>query len=556
MSVSSHLLQILEEGLDNLVLIQTSTGFGFRAHLLSKKTDVSLKVLTNQGTTQNAKKEVLKEATSLCQIQSEHVLCPVAVYQCPKLVGLLTEWMGNGSLHSLLYEDHIYPDVQLALRVRILLDVAEGASHLHRLNPPVLHQAIKPSNVLLDGSYRAKLSDYGLTLWRRQCLKSIPFNCSSAHNSDLMYLAPERLMGEGPTAAADVYSFGVLCWETLNRRKPFQDKKTMMEVYVAVCKGERPDEGTEMLSVSAPQRHQLQKLVTRCWHQDSGQRPSFKECIVVLQSVHDTFSLEDMQSAVRAVTQAKERATEANKGLSTEALHIDIKNLELSDSHSRNGVLRPQMALSEMSTLPLTTAAGDQCRSREIRNRTLSADEVHSRGYASQAPAATSTGEIPTQVKKGLAPRASWPSTTATPPSSISSWCQPLPQHYHARSNCLAQSNCTCFSSRHHTAGARFQPELSCCQQIKYCREAIINSMTEGCLNHILDILRSNHKMAKGDYELITASQTLSNRTRALLDTCLCLGEGASKVVVMVLLAQKRTPALGNHCKAECQKYQ
>lgn len=73
--------------------------------------------------------------------------------------------------------------------------------------------------------------------------------------------------------------------------------------------------------------------------------------------------------------------------------------------------------------------------------------------------------------------------------------------------------------------------------------------MTEGRLNHILDVLRSQQMLSRMDYETITSYPTVTGRARALLDTCLCLGESAAQVVVTALSVTKCSPlGRGSHC--------
>ncbi|XP_010188413.1 PREDICTED: receptor-interacting serine/threonine-protein kinase 2-like, partial [Mesitornis unicolor] len=88
----------------------------------------------------------------------------------------------------------------------------------------------------------------------------------------------------------------------------------------------------------------------------------------------------------------------------------------------------------------------------------------------------------------------------------------------------------------------------SCCQILACQRQTILKFMTEGRLNHILDVLRSQQTLSRMDYETITSYPTVTGRARALLDTCLCLGERAAQVVVTELSAAKRSPlARGSH---------
>lgn len=89
----------------------------------------------------------------------------------------------------------------------------------------------------------------------------------------------------------------------------------------------------------------------------------------------------------------------------------------------------------------------------------------------------------------------------------------------------------------------------NCCQILACQRQTILHCMTEGRLNHILDVLRSQQTLSRMDYESITSYPTVTGRARALLDTCLCLGERAAQAVVTALSVSKCSP-LGQviHC--------
>ncbi|NWI86344.1 RIPK2 kinase, partial [Pitta sordida] len=201
------------------------------------------------------------------------LLPSLGIYQCHRLVGIVTEWMNNGSLHSLIHEHQLYPELPFPLLIRILSDVTEGLHHLHSLEPAFCHCSLKPSNVLLDAQYRAKISDYGLTNWRKHQLRSDLQNCNQRNFQDLVYLSPEILEGGLPSQEGDIYSFGVLCWESLSRQKPFEGQTTLLEVLTGICSGLRPGLSEKFIPSNLPERNKLLHLIALCWHQELDYRP-------------------------------------------------------------------------------------------------------------------------------------------------------------------------------------------------------------------------------------------------------------------------------------------
>lgn len=92
---------------------------------------------------------------------------------------------------------------------------------------------------------------------------------------------------------------------------------------------------------------------------------------------------------------------------------------------------------------------------------------------------------------------------------------------------------------------------VSCCRILRERRESIIRGMTEGRLNNLLDVLISRRALPLEAYEVISASLTLTARTRSLLDTCTCLGEHAASLVAttlgMMSIGTNRGPSQMSH---------
>uniref|UniRef100_UPI00398EF7D2 receptor-interacting serine/threonine-protein kinase 2 isoform X2 n=1 Tax=Pristiophorus japonicus TaxID=55135 RepID=UPI00398EF7D2 len=465
-----HSVSIISQGdLENFALLQTRAGLMIKARHRHKNVDVSVNLMTNLQ--DRSFTELLSDVASTGCIRSARVLPLMGVYFCPQFLGVVSEWMYNGSLWSLIHEVDLYPNVPVPLRVRILLDVAEGMSCLHGMEPPVLHQTLKSSNVLLDKDYRAKVSDYSMCKWRKMAKASAPLSCVEPCNEDIVYMSPEQLQGKPPSTKGDVYSYGMLAFEVLTRRA-YEDKWNLQDLVSVIIDGGRPNITAEVLPASLPLRDTLIQLTTRCWAQEPQDRPQFKDCVTILRNEFDTYDSKVMLKAVNIVAVTQQRILESNKDVCpTQLFCIDVKNLEVHYDHK----------------LPLN------------KKLYLETEDLKSDG-----------NPIPVNLE---------------------SKCSPMP---------LNISNHQRFPS-HTTQQKDVQlAKIPCIQILKECRECLIKSMTEGRLNHILDVLRSQQLLTKSDYETITASITRSGRTRALLDTCLCLGEEPAKIVVSLLAGGKK----------------
>lgn len=114
----------------------------------------------------------------------------------------LAQWM----------EQHREPDFEA--RLYLLLQAAQGLAALHRHG--ICHRDVKPANMMLSDGLQVKISDFGIVL--------VPDSRLTMDQQLLgspAYMAPESFLSAKVTAAADIFSLGVVAYELLVGRHPF-----------------------------------------------------------------------------------------------------------------------------------------------------------------------------------------------------------------------------------------------------------------------------------------------------------------------------------------------
>lgn len=139
---------------------------------------------------------------------------------------IVMEWVEGTDLGHWLYA---YKKAGLATPwpcvARIGAAIARALSWAHvRRTPdgseaPVFHRDVTPSNILLDIHGTPKLSDFGLA----RAMDRVTLTTPGVVKGKLAYVAPELVGGQKASAASDLYSLGVVLWETLAGRRLFDE---------------------------------------------------------------------------------------------------------------------------------------------------------------------------------------------------------------------------------------------------------------------------------------------------------------------------------------------
>ncbi|KAI8905451.1 kinase-like domain-containing protein, partial [Gorgonomyces haynaldii] len=168
---------------------------------------------------------------------------------------LVTRYYRHGNLHSYI---NSHPKLPIIQRIKWFYDIASGLEHIHRVG--IIHGDLKGDNVLLDDTYAAIITDFGLSQLKRTCSSNSSHNETVAKKMTeaIRWIAPERYARKFKLAPSyDVFAFGMTCYEVLTGRVPYFDESNEQVVKEKIREGilpERPD------NIEDP----VWKMLTKC----------------------------------------------------------------------------------------------------------------------------------------------------------------------------------------------------------------------------------------------------------------------------------------------------
>eukprot|EP00597_Dinobryon_sp_UTEXLB2267_P018029 CAMPEP_0201112406 /NCGR_PEP_ID=MMETSP0812-20130820/77238_1 /ASSEMBLY_ACC=CAM_ASM_000668 /TAXON_ID=98059 /ORGANISM="Dinobryon sp., Strain UTEXLB2267" /LENGTH=224 /DNA_ID=CAMNT_0047375753 /DNA_START=458 /DNA_END=1129 /DNA_ORIENTATION=- len=176
-------------------------------------------------------------------------------------------------------------------------DYFEGAAIIHRDVKPsnigftadmqlklfyfegaIIHRDVKPSNIGFTADMQLKLFDLGLATCVKKQSDTTEVYEMTGYTGSLRYMAPEVALRKAYNEKVDVHSFGIIFWEMLTGKLPFDgiSRKEFMSQVVNL--GSRPK-----LPNNLPE--ELASLLQACWDVDLLKRPSCKEIVASLSSI-------------------------------------------------------------------------------------------------------------------------------------------------------------------------------------------------------------------------------------------------------------------------------
>ncbi|CAJ0945619.1 unnamed protein product, partial [Mesorhabditis belari] len=222
----------------------------------------------------------IKEAQMMRKFKYNHPnlvhFLAIACYETPIMI--VMEFCAGGSIEDRIkerYENAHYdwPEPTQAELIHWVSGAAKGLAFLHENN--ITHRDVAVRNTLITDKNVAKISDFGMSVVGKLQLKKLT-------NVPITYLAPETFKAKIFCSETDVWTFGIMIWETFNHAKPpYGDRGTDARKLIMALKKDYRMSGEKIPP-------ELWKLCSLCWHWKPELRPKMKEIAQVLEKQYTT----------------------------------------------------------------------------------------------------------------------------------------------------------------------------------------------------------------------------------------------------------------------------
>ena len=201
-----HILEKLGEG--GMALV-------YKAHDLQLNRDVAIKIiLPDKGISEKFIKRFQREAKALAALNHENIIPIIDFGEHDNLPYLVMPFIPGGTLKK-----QIGTPVPYDQAAKMLIPIAGALAYAHQKG--VIHRDVKPANILIDETGRPLLSDFGvakmLTLEETMDLTGTGVGVGTPE-----YMSPEQTLGKAVDSRADEYSLGIILYEMITGRKPYQ----------------------------------------------------------------------------------------------------------------------------------------------------------------------------------------------------------------------------------------------------------------------------------------------------------------------------------------------
>lgn len=235
------------------------------------------------GMDEDGLKTFSKELAHVYNLNHTNLLKPQHVDSWQGMPYLVMSFCPNGSLVKQIGK------MNEADIWKVIHDVAAGLAYLHERD--IIHQDIKPDNVLIDEMGNYVVTDFGISTRARSTLrKSVASSTTSA--GTIAYMGPERFTKDPtPLKASDIWSLGAMIYELITGDTPFGEHGGVIQ-----------KAGAEIPDIKANVSDSLKSVITKMLQLETWDRPT---AAVLAEWAKDPHVLEQGQTDVEEIASTR-----------------------------------------------------------------------------------------------------------------------------------------------------------------------------------------------------------------------------------------------------------
>lgn len=213
--------------------------------------------------------ELKRETRRNLELTHPHIVRIYDFVQDARAAAISMEFINGASLSGLKVDrpGGIFPQADVT---RWASQLCEALSYAHG-SAKVVHRDLKPANLMITTEGDLKITDFGIACSIADSVSRVSKNMDSSGTP--LYMSPQQMMGDRPTAADDIYSFGATFYELLAGKPPFYTGNIILQV-----QNKQPPTMTERrqelhITAGDPIPAEWETAIAACLAKDPAQRP-------------------------------------------------------------------------------------------------------------------------------------------------------------------------------------------------------------------------------------------------------------------------------------------
>lgn len=206
----------------------------------------------DEGAAQEIQKSFFREAESTGRLSHPNIVTIYDAGEQDSVGYIAMEYLEGVTLKAMCQPGKLLP---LSQAVNVVVTVADALDYAHRQG--VVHRDIKPANIMLTHDHRIKVMDFGIAR-----MASSTKTHSSVTLGTPSYMAPEQAAGKKVDGRADIFSLGIVLYELLAGRRPFQGDDVVSLLF-QICKEPHPPITTHRSDLPSGLIHALEQALKK-----------------------------------------------------------------------------------------------------------------------------------------------------------------------------------------------------------------------------------------------------------------------------------------------------